>query len=263
MSEPHVVRLLPASVGSLASGMPPSPPGTIYLLSAQGGISSTARAGFTLLFGRNADEVHVGVGANDQHVSRRHGRVSCDGRRWTVHNDGRLAIVFPGASLLLSGEQRELSEGYTPLFIRGSGRREHLLEIRVTGHEPPEPEVAKDQATQLPTLWTIDDTERLVLTAMGQRYLRHEPHPQPVSWNLVGQQLRSTTGDPSWTPKRAEKVVERVRARLVRAGVSGLTRDEVGEPVGNALNHNLITELLLSTTLVPPDLRMLGDSDDW
>jgi len=116
----------------------------------QGGISSTARAGFTLLFGRNADEVHVGVGANDQHVSRRHGRVSCDGRRWTVHNDGRLAIVFPGASLLLSGEQRELSEGYTPLFIRGSGRREHLLEIRVTGHEPPEPEVAKDQATQLP-----------------------------------------------------------------------------------------------------------------
>ncbi|MGH3874906.1 MAG: hypothetical protein ACRDSR_25960 [Pseudonocardiaceae bacterium] len=34
-------------------------------------------------------------------------------------------------------------------------------------------------------------------------------------------------------------------------------RNEVGEPVGNALNHKLILELLLSTTLVPPDLRLL------
>jgi hypothetical protein len=44
--------------------------------------------------------------------------------------------------------------------------------------------------------------------------------------------------------------------------VAGLTRDEVGEPVGNALNHNLITELLLTTTLVPPDLAEI-DVLDW
>ncbi|HZE33282.1 MAG TPA: hypothetical protein VE198_17815 [Actinoallomurus sp.] len=32
------------------------------------------------------------------------------------------------------------------------------------------------------------------------------------------------------------------------------------EPVGNALNHNLLRELLLSTALVPPDLAVLdGD----
>ncbi len=37
----------------------------------------------------------------------------------------------------------------------------------------------------------------------------------------------------------------------------GLTREEVGEPVGNMLNHNLITELLRTRTLVPPDLLML------
>lgn len=44
--------------------------------------------------------------------------------------------------------------------------------------------------------------------------------------------------------------------------MSGLTRDEVGEPVGNTLNHNLITELLLTTTLVPPDLAEI-DLLDW
>ncbi|WP_212612401.1 hypothetical protein [Pseudonocardia hierapolitana] len=52
-------------------------------------------------------------------------------------------------------------------------------------------------------------------------------------------------------------LVGRVRARLSRAGVAGLTREEVSGPVGNALNHNLITELVRSTTLVPPDLRRL------
>jgi hypothetical protein len=41
--------------------------------------------------------------------------------------------------------------------------------------------------------------------------------------------------------------------------VPGLTREEVGEPVGNALNDNLIRELVLSTTLVPPDLALLDD----
>jgi hypothetical protein len=57
--------------------------------------------------------------------------------------------------------------------------------------------------------------------------------------------------------------VGRVRKRLHEEhGVMGLTRDEVGEPVGNALNHNLITELLLSATLVPPDLREI-DVLEW
>jgi hypothetical protein len=48
-----------------------------------------------------------------------------------------------------------------------------------------------------------------------------------------------------------------VRTRLAKDGVAGLTREEVGEPVGNVLNDNLMRELLLSTTLVPPDLALL------
>ena len=57
-----------------------------------------------------------------------------------------------------------------------------------------------------------------------------------------------------------EHAVTAIRTRMSRGGVPGLTREEVGEPVGNALNDNLIRELVLSTTLVPPDLEMLGDT---
>ncbi len=52
-----------------------------------------------------------------------------------------------------------------------------------------------------------------------------------------------------------------MRERLSRGGVAGLTREEVGEPVGNKLNDNLIRALVLSTTLVPPDLRQLDKLD--
>jgi hypothetical protein len=56
-----------------------------------------------------------------------------------------------------------------------------------------------------------------------------------------------------------EHLVAGVRNRLSRAGVPALTREEVGEPVGNALNDNLFTELLLSTTLVPADVDVLDE----
>ncbi len=80
---------------------------------------------------------------------------------------------------------------------------------------------------------------------------------QPLSWSNVEVELRRLRPGEGWTAKRAEHIVAAVRARLVKRDVAGLTRDEVGEPVGNALNSNLILELLLSTTLVPPDLRLL------
>jgi hypothetical protein len=99
----------------------------------------------------------------------------------------------------------------------------------------------------------------LVLVVLGQRYLRHEAHPAPLSWNQVAEQLAELQPQVGWTAKSAEHVVGAVRRRLARREVRGLTRDEVGEPVGNALNHNLLLELLLSTTLVPPDLRLV----DW
>jgi hypothetical protein len=58
-----------------------------------------------------------------------------------------------------------------------------------------------------------------------------------------------------------------VRERLshpdYRPRVEGLLRDEaLGEPLGNALNDNLIRALLQSTTLVPQDLERLDPYED-
>ncbi len=52
----------------------------------------------------------------------------------------------------------------------------------------------------------------------------------------------------------------KVRKRLSKEyGVAGLLEEEVPQPVGNALNHNLITDLLITTTIVRSDLRLLGE----
>lgn len=56
----------------------------------------------------------------------------------------------------------------------------------------------------------------------------------------------------NWGPKKAEHGVSAVRTRLSRDGVPFLTREQIGEPVGSTLG-----ELLLSPTLVPPDLALL------
>jgi hypothetical protein len=252
------VRLLPAGAGSLARGLPPAPRGTLFALGERGGISVESSAGFPVIFGRNEPEVHVCVGTGDPAVSRRHGVLSHDGRRWTVRNTGQLPIRLPGSHLLLSGHEEPLPVAYTPLFIRSGPGREHLLEVRVAGTRPP-PTGAADysDSTRRTVLWELSERERLVAAVLGQRYLRHEAFPQPLSWNQVADLLSRLLPDEKWTAKRAEHVIGTVRERLIERGVPGLTRAEVGEPIGNTLNHNLIRELLLSTALVPPDLRLL------
>ncbi|MGH3874902.1 MAG: FHA domain-containing protein [Pseudonocardiaceae bacterium] len=254
------VQLLPAGTGSLARGLPPVPAGTLFVLGDRGGISAAPTSRLTVVFGRNEPEVHVCVGAGDRGVSRRHGLLRHDGRRWLVRNTGCQPIRLPGSQLLLSGHEEPLPVAYTPLFIRSARDREHLLEIRVTG-----PVIAghsdvrfDDTTHHTGTIGELSERERLVLVTLGQRYLRHEAYPQPLAWNTVAAELAALQPGQGWTAKRVEHVVAAVRARLAGRGVSGLTRDEVGEPVGNVLNHNLILELLLSTTLVPPDLRLLG-----
>ncbi|MGH3872465.1 MAG: FHA domain-containing protein [Pseudonocardiaceae bacterium] len=256
------VQLLPAGTGSLARGLPPAPPGTLFALGDRGGICVAPTAQLTVIFGRNEPEVHVCVGVGDRGVSRRHGLLRHDGRRWTVHNTGQLPIRLPGSQLLLSGHQEPLPAAYTPLFIRSRRDREHLLEVRVTGSAPAgAARVRVDDTTHHgTTIWELSNRERLVMVALGQRYLRHEAYPQPLSWSNVAVELAQLQPAAGWTAKRAEHVVGAVRARLAGRGVGGLTRDEVGEPVGNVLNHNLIFELLLSTTLVPPDLRLLDQA---
>lgn len=254
---------LPASYGSLAHGVPAAPPGTLYALSVTGGITVGPRDGRTILFGRNRPDVHVCVGENDTRVSRQHGSLTFRDGHWWLANTGRLPIRLPGSRSLFREESPQpLNPGYTPVFVRGSRGREHLIELHVTGPDSPVPVPQPGDPTQPPRTWRLTEEERLVLVVLGQRYLLHEARPAPLSRQQAADQLAELRPEAEWTARRVEHLVVAVRARLSRGGVAGLTREEVGEPVGNALNHNLLLELTESTTLVPPDLTLLDGGPD-
>ncbi len=263
-SNARPVESLPAGLHSLArlhsDGLPP---GTLFLLSAHGGMRVLPDAGFTLRFGRDDTErAHVCVGRGDDAVSREHGFFRHDGRRWRLHNVGRLPIVLPGSQLLLSGHDVPLPAAYTPLFIRTDTGREHLLEVRVTRRETaPLPTAAASQETRAPRVYALDERDRLVLVVLGQRYLRHEPDPQPLTWAEAAQDLADARPGERWTERIVQHRVRDVRLQLSARGVRGLVEAEVPPPLGNSLNHNLIMALLGSATIVPPDLRLLRSAD--
>ncbi|MFF0146127.1 hypothetical protein ATK36_0632 [Amycolatopsis sulphurea] len=249
--------------GSLAHGVPPSAPGTVFALSVAGGVRMPPRDGRKVLFGRNRDDVHVCVGEDDRKVSRHQGFLVRRAQLWWMRNTGRLPIRLPGARLLFPEEEPvPLAEGYTAAFVRGSADREHLLELYVAGADGRRPGSRPQDVTEPPRMWRLTPDERLVLVSLGQRYLRQDLYPQPLAWRQVAEQLTELAPDRPWSAKRVEHLIAAVRTRLAKAGVAGLTREEVGEPVGNALNDNLIRELLLSTSLVPPDLALLEPSGD-
>ncbi|MFI7119427.1 FHA domain-containing protein [Amycolatopsis sp. NPDC049868] len=247
---------------SLAHGVPPAAAGTIFASTVSGRSSMPPGEGRKLLFGRNRDDVHVCVGEDDREISRHQGTLVHEGGVWCVRNEGRLPLRLPGSRLVFGGDEpAPLSDGYTALFIRNNSGREHLLEIFVAGTDSPAPSSVATEVTKPPRVWRLTMAERTVLAALAQRFLRQEAYPQPLSWRRVAEQLAELDPDENWAPKKAEHVVAGVRKRLVEAGVPGLTKEEVGEPVGNALNVHLIGELLQSTTLVPPDLALLEPRD--
>ncbi|AUG81042.1 hypothetical protein CFP65_6386 [Kitasatospora sp. MMS16-BH015] len=258
-------QVLPASMRGLAGGVPEAPAGTVFALAADGGFAVPPRR-FTLYFGRGSADVHVAIGTDDPYVSRRHGTLSCDGEaarpEWWLRNTGRLPIRLPGETLLLSGHEQPLTPGYTPLLIGSPGRRSHLLEVYVVGALAPDGADRSLAATRSAEIHVLTPVERLVLTALAQRYLRQERYPQPVSWKQVADDLNRAHPDREWTPKSTAHLVSTVRERLATGPhpVPGLLREDgVGEPVGNTLNHNLIQALLTSATLLPGDLALLAD----
>ncbi|MGP3986904.1 hypothetical protein [Streptomyces sp. 3N207] len=256
---PSKVNLLPQDYGSLSRGIPPAQPGTLFVMGVNGGMSMAPDAAFPLVFGRNEPEVHVCIAPHDTHVSRKHGYITREHSRWVLNNSGRLPIRLPGARLVLGGDRVELPSGFTPLFIVGP-KREHLLEVRIA---TPAPGVGDDGVREAAThegeVWDLTATEKLVLICLAQRYLRNDPQPQPLTWAEAAAELGELRPAENWTRKRAARIIAGVRTRLSRT-VPGLMEDEIPQPVGNALNHNLITELLVTTTLVKPDLTALeGD----
>ncbi|KPI11274.1 hypothetical protein OK074_9025, partial [Actinobacteria bacterium OK074] len=251
---------LPATHGSLARGAsaPDSGSGTVFVLALTGGMRLGPGEGREVLFGRNRPEVHVCLGEDDPRVSRHQGTLTHHDERWWLHNTGRLPIRCPNARLLFRDEEPlPLEVGYTPLFASGSRGREHLLEVFVTGPEVVRPTPRHGDVTYDPKVWKLTPSERLALVVLGRRYLLHEPRPQPLTWRETASQLAELEPAAGWTERRVEHLITDVRQRLSRDGVPWLTREEHGEPIGNALNDHLIRALLASTTLVPMDLSLI------
>lgn len=257
------VTLLPRDV-SLARGCPPAPVGTLFVQGVYGGMRVEPDAGFPVVFGRNEPEVHVCVGPDDTNVSRRQGRITRDGSRWILSNIGAPMIRFPDSSLIGHGQQAVLPMAYTPLFIH-TRAREHLLEVRVAAGSPPPAGTAETYSatTGRPDKWDLTDRQRLVLVCLGQRYLRQEPQPQPMAWEDVATKLRDLEPDKDWNWRKAAGLMDRLRAWLSSPErgtrrVAGLRADEVPQPIGNTLNHNLIMEMLVTTTITTDDLELIG-----
>ncbi|WP_336081442.1 FHA domain-containing protein [Nocardia sp. SSK8] len=259
-----VPQVLSSSMRSLAGGVPAAPLGTIFALGTDGGYAVPPRE-FRLYFGRSRDDVHVPIGVDDERVSRRHGVFEYDGQQWRVSNWGQLPIEFPGEGLLLHGQQRAVAPGYTPMFIGSRKDRPHLLEVHVVRAHTGKSTERQHSRTVPPKAYPLSSDEKLVLTALAQRYLRQERYPQPLSWRQVAEELNSGPDERLWSPRTVAYIVGVVRERLSMAPepVEGIRiEDGIGEPVGNTLNHNLIQALLRSATLAPADLRRLGSTLD-
>ncbi|MEK8170250.1 hypothetical protein NKH77_12335 [Streptomyces sp. M19] len=90
--------------------------------------------------------------------------------------------------------------------------------------------------------------------------LPHERgRPRPLSYRRAAAQLDYLRPGDGWTQRKVEAVVAAVRRHLHAVGFPHplLHDKDSGPPSDNRLLHNLLTGLVESTTLVPPDLDLL------
>ncbi|MQA86988.1 MAG: FHA domain-containing protein [Streptosporangiales bacterium] len=259
------------SSDSLARGVPPAGPGTLFAQSAAGGIKVAPRPGQTVWFGRGigqedeGPDVDLYVGKNDLYVSRRHGELTFRNSHWWLRNTGQQLIRLPRDRWMhQTTEPVPLASGYTPLFVKGSGHREHLVELYVTDEVIRRHGRPPGSATLPPKRWPLSDEERLVLVALGQEYLHYKPDPQPLSYQQAYELLDCLRPGEGWTEATVRHRVDAVRYRLDRSGdfPYPVREEERRGAPDNRLKHNLLKGLVESTTLTPPDLGLLDDGLD-
>ncbi len=241
---------------NLAQGAAPLAAGTLIAQSIGSGITVRSREGRTILFGRQAEGVHVCVGADDLGISRQHGVLTCKNNRWWLSNVGRRPVRLPSGELPSNGEPVPLATGYTALFVLGAEQRVHLLEVYIAGNDGERPRALPDHATVQPVKWNLTTDEHKALVVLGQRYLRNEPNPQPLPWQQATDELALIDPTGRWRIKRLQHVVLNLRLRMAEK-VSGLVAAEVPAPVGNQLNDNLIRELVRTGSILPKDLEII------
>ncbi|RKN40400.1 FHA domain-containing protein [Streptomyces hoynatensis] len=253
---------------SLAGGGAEGPPGTLHALSTAGRIEVRPEHNRVVRFGRNDPrvdpEVHLRVGHDDMRVSRRHGELTYRQGHWWLRNLGQQLVRLPqGRMLHTSTDPVPLAGGYTPLFVKGSGDREHLVELYVTGEEPRRGQPAPGAPTIPPKRWEITEEERVLLVIIGQEYLRYEPDPRPRAYKEA-EAVLAYLPFPSWNRRKIERKMGELRRRLEQQGTFPykLMREDEAGPCDNNLLHNLLKGLVESTTLVPPDLALLDDDLD-
>ncbi|WP_433440137.1 FHA domain-containing protein [Nonomuraea sp. CA-141351] len=246
---------------SLAHGVEAAVPGTLHARTITGGIKVRPRPGRQVRFGRaKRPAVDLSVGTDDQSVSRLHAEVTYQDSYWWLRNMGRQLMRLPhGQMMHQSSDPIPLTAGYTPLFIRGSGYRQHLVELYVTGRYGDTQTDRHEAETIPPKIWEINAAERLLLVVLGERYLLYEEAPRPLTYKQAAARLAYLRPDDDWRANIIEDRIEAVRYRLHAGGFPyPLRHDKAeGRPYDNNLLHNLLRGLVESTTLVPPDLDLL------
>lgn len=92
--------------------------------------------------------------------------------------------------------------------------------------------------TYNPDARDLDDEERLVLTCLAQRYLRNDPHLQPLPWTQVAFELSELRPAEKWDWRKAARIVARVRKRLSETyHVTGIMEEKDTPSIGTTINH--------------------------
>ncbi|RKN07049.1 FHA domain-containing protein [Streptomyces radicis] len=246
---------------SLAHGAPPARPGTLHARSLAGTVTGSPEAGRIIRFGRGGGpDADLRVGEDDPRVSRRHGELAYRRGQWWLRNTGQQLLRLPrGQMMHVSTEPIPLAAGYTPVFVKGSGFREHLVELHVTDHGAAGSGSRRGIETLPPKRWSLADDQRLILVVLGQEYLRYEPHPRPLTYRQAAAQLSFLCPEESWGESKIAHRVEKVRTALEASGdfPYDLREQDPRGASDNTLKHNLLRGLVESTTLVPPDLDLL------
>ncbi|WP_234320290.1 FHA domain-containing protein [Streptomyces sp. SBT349] len=251
---------------SLAHGVPHARPGTLHARSVAGTVTGDPDRKKAIWFGRGGGpDADLRVGEDDPRVSRRHGHLTYERGQWWLRNTGQQLLRLPrGQMMHLTTEPIPLSTGYTPVFVKGSGFREHLVELLVADHAAAGPGCRRGTETLPPKRWSLTDDQRLILVVLGQEYLRYEPQPRPLTYRQAAAELAYLRPAETWGESKIAHRVEKVRGWLEASGdfPYDLREQDPRGASDNTLKHNLLRGLVESTTLVPPDLDLLEDGLD-
>lgn len=205
--------------------------------------------------------MHLALGPEDERVSRRHGELSYRHRQWWLRNIGRRPIRLPrGQMVYRDADPLPLSPGPTWLYVRGSGYRDHVVELFVTDESrfptPPPP----PGRTTLKEDWDLDETDIRVLVAVGQDYLHFTAEPRPWSYRDASELLRDIDPEGRWNPKKVENRITRIRQRIHHRGTFPYrvaTCEGEPRPTDGVFVHNLLKGLVEEDALTPYHLNLL------